>query len=271
MALHTDQSVEAQKAIWTASKERCAYCHEPHGWWQGVVYAGDNGPRFMCAICAAIRGWVPVPEGFIRLHISEAILESWGLKERYDSKFKLNQPTQTMQQAMPLLIAWMFENEKLQTRPLLDHRIYPTDHKKEDKVFQMVMRRPVWWSSGHFFMDTEKYADSNEDREITAVIREALDEPDWSRTVFTEDHGVFIPMNAWSVGLNEKHPATARGLRFVEVLPWLEIMKRRSVTVSNCIIDSSVHFEPVEQAMKALVQSRVATADQPLWKALGLG
>jgi hypothetical protein len=272
MALHTDQSAEAQKAVWAACKERCVYCQESHGWWQGVVEATDNGPRFMCVICAAIRSRVPVPEGFIRLQISEVALESWGLKERFDTKFKYNQPTQTMQHAMPLLIAWMVENEKLQPRALLDHKIYPTDHKKEDKTFPMVLRRPIWWSSSnHFVVDIEKYADSNEDREITAVIRAVLGDPDWSRTTFAEFHGVYSPMNAWSVGLNEKHPATARGLHFVEVLPWLEIMKRRSVTVSGCIIDSSVHYEPVEQAMKALVQSRVATTDQTLWKALGLG
>jgi hypothetical protein len=56
----------------------------------------------------------------------------------------------------------------------------------------------------------------------------------------------------------------------VEVLPWLEIMKRKSVTVDGCIIASSVHYEPVEQAMTALVQSRIAPPDQALWKALGL-
>lgn len=271
MALHTDQSVEAQKATWAADKERCAWCDESHGWWQGVVETTDNGPRFMCVICAAIRKRVPVPEGFIRVRISEAILEGWGMKERYDNSFSWTRPTRTLQHAMPLLIAWLIENEELQLRSLLDHLVAPVDHRKDDKTLPMVMRRPVWWSpSNHFIMDTEKYADSNEDREITAVIREALGNPDWSRTVYTEFYGVFSPMNAWGASLNERHPALARGLHFVEVLPWLEIVKRKTVTVANCIIDSSVHDVPVGLAMTALIQSRIASNDQPLWKALGL-
>lgn len=118
---------------------------------------------------------------------------------------------------------------------------------------------------------SEKYADSNEDREIHAVIREPIGNPEWSLTVFTEFYGIFSPMTSLGTGLNERRPALARGVRFVEVLPWLEHMKRKTVTVDGCIIDSSVHYEPVEQAVTALVQSRIAPNDQPLWKALGLG
>ena len=283
MELHSDQSTEAKQGAWNADQNRCFFCHEEHGWWQGVVASVKDTPHFMCVVCATIRGYVPPPEGYIRLNVSEKLLEAWRVKER-GASYTPNQTTIVLHDAMPLRLAWMMEQGILNEDELTTRHVVVSheDSRSEKNYWPMLLRRPVWFQSqsGHF-LDVVNYADSYEDLDIHIVLRSVLqlkDDEEWYRTVYTATPNVFHKhqlLQMWQGVLPESHKAHSlypnAGFRFVEILPWKSMVSRPQVVVFERTVDWSVHGLPVMEAMEALIRSRHLPTNSPLWKTVGLG
>jgi len=283
MELHSDQSDEAKQGAWNADQNRCFFCHEEHGWWQGVVASVNDTPHFMCVVCTTIRGFVPPPEGYIRLHVSEKLLEAWRVKER-GARYTPNQTTIVLHDAMPLRLAWMMEQGILNEDELTTRHVVVSheDSRTEKNYWPMLLRRPVWFQTQYsHFLDVLNYAESYEDQTIHQVLRSVLeiqDDEEWSRTVYTEFPNVFCTqqvLNYWQAPLPESHKMHSlypnAGYRFVEILPWKSMISREQVPVLNRTVDRAVHGLPVVEAMEAVIRSRHLPTNSPLWKTVGLG
>ena len=275
MRLHTDQSPEAQKAAWEAAP-RCPCCLADNlGWWQGCVgVGGDEGPFWVCAICACLWNLVPPPPGFLRFVVHQDVLLRWGVpRQETGLVFGLTQPTASLQAAMPLLLAWMIENGELDEHMLRKGFIDVPGGRPpstQTVVFPVVLRRPVWLSEATAFLDAASYAFSEEDRDVHAVVREVIGNPEWTRTSFSERGGIWAPHEIFCTALKETHPAHQEGLHWAEVLPWGSIRKYPGACEVGGSTIQGTHRKPVDEAIHALVRPRFAPAQTPLWVALGL-
>jgi len=226
----------------------------------------------MCAVCMAIYGEVPSPEGLIRLSVHPEVLSSW--KVKLPEGFPSIEFTRHYAGAFPLMLAWMLETTNLD-RAALRNRVvqFQRAPKSEDWV-NLMMRKPTWlsWQKSEP-LDTGFYADSDEDRHLTEVFRQVLGNDEWSRTAWTQ-YGPFWDdvhgLTRWIGNTPEGHPAKAKGMGFTTVLPWGGIMAHDNITIMPCIIEKASHEAAAAEAVRALVRSRCFSPETPIWKAVGL-
>jgi hypothetical protein len=275
--LHTDQSPDAQKAAWATERERCPSCLVPTlGWWQGVVVSHEKSPMWLCAVCSAILGFVPPPQGYLRLLIHEEVLAHWKIPLlARDGRFYHHQLTATLQVAFPLMLAWSMEMNDLVIRHLRHGVVaYPDSPDGGNHFHPLLLPRPSWLSEETFFLDAGTYAYSDEDRIIHAAIREVIGNPNWYRTALSE-HGGAWPYDGASHEtfhgpLKPNHPGHLEGFHTAEVVRWGSLGNKGKVELDGTLIDPDVHMPIVEAAIQAIVASRVAPESSSPWRALGL-
>lgn len=273
--LHTDQSPAAQKAAWIHGGQRCPCCQVTTlGWWQGVVVSAEQVPMWLCAVCAAILEYVPPPPGCLRLLVHEDFLADWKIPVRaWDgSTLPHHQLTATLQAAFPLMLAWTMEmGDQLNPRLVQGVVAYPYSSDHKNHLYPILLRRPIWLSEETSQVDAGTYAYSDEDRTIHAAIREAIGNPDWTRTALSENGGMWPHNGASHVTfhgrLKPSHPGHLEGLHVAEVIRWGSV---GYAEIDGTQIDLDVHMPPVEAAIQAIVASRVAPESSSPWRALDL-
>jgi hypothetical protein len=281
MALHSDQSPEALKGTLSTQTGKCVWCKGTYGWWQGVVDNTDKGePKWVCLVCAALspgRTGVPPPDGFHFLRVDEDVLRHWEIHEDLHYGVRL---TRTCAAAMPLLLAWSLETGLANVSELKRGLLVYGD-KKPSKTVPIIFKRPCWLNSQGVFLPAA-YADSDEDRVLHGIFREALRDPEWTRTAFIGGNpgDFFVGVDRWAELIPDSHPGRAEGLEVAIVLPWMCIVrsgtvKGESAEIAGCVFHA-VQVEAVEAAVMALIRSQfVGYSTDPdllpdIWSCVGL-
>ena len=179
---------------------------------------------------------------------------------------------------MGLLIAWAIECDTLDLEAFRKGTLRFNASPKDGKVARnipIMFKRPRWWvrtgQGGKF--SPAIYADSNEDREIHAIIREVLEDKDWTRTAFVGD----MKADFWSgivkfhEFLPDDHPGIAEGYEGVFLIPWSTV--KTGVNVEGHAVGAP-RVQAVEEAITATLRGRCGDPKADplprLWAEVGL-
>lgn len=272
MALHSDQSPNAQKGAHSAQQGKCSWCKESYGWWQGVINIDNKGAtQWVCLVCGALHlAAIPPPENFIRLQIHHGVLEHWSI----DPGIKPISLTRICGDALPLMLAWSLENGSIDSRELR-RGVFAFTEREGTGTVALLVKRPSWLHSNGDFA-VAAYADSDEDRIFHSIMWEALGTTEWTRTGFVAGNtGDFFPgVKRWMDLLPDGHVYRNDGLEVALVLPWSAIVEASPKPIEGQTFSVPL-IEGVEAAVDALIRERIRNVHEPallpsLWAAVGL-
>lgn len=272
MPFHADQSDAALQASWKAQDGRCAWCNEEHGWWQGFVADTKLGGRWVCAGCGTITGHVPAPEGLVTFKVHPEVVHKWDTE--INNGFPSLEFTRKYGQAFPLMLAWMLEQGWLDLMALGRRQVAFTNASKPEAWTTILCRKPIWFAQQKAApLDFGQYADSPEDRELTAVFRQVLRQPEFTRTRWTQDAGEWahdLNLRAWVGDTPEGHPARTNGWNYATVVPWSAFFDHPQVLLDSWVVEAQVHDPAVHAGVRALIRAKSFTNQSPLWESAGL-